>query len=101
MATSGDDAAELVHVEQELQSIEQEIATLLMRQSYLLERKQELQESLSFVGHGEVGCGGEDEVVQDWKAEFPWSARIQTLLKEQVTSLLSCKQRGNGLLMYS
>uniref|UniRef100_K3W7H6 Uncharacterized protein n=1 Tax=Globisporangium ultimum (strain ATCC 200006 / CBS 805.95 / DAOM BR144) TaxID=431595 RepID=K3W7H6_GLOUD len=75
---SNDDAAELAHVEQELQSIEQEIASLLRRQRYLVERKQELQESLSL-----VEAVGERVAEQGWKTEFPWSDRVRTLLKEQ------------------
>lgn len=80
-----DDEAELELVEEELESVEQELSVLLMRQSHLRERRRELQQVLALCdGDDEGAARREDESVQDWKAAFPWTTRVQELLREQV-----------------
>lgn len=73
-----DDEAELELVEEELESVEQELVVLLMRQSHLQERRRALQQVLA------LSDGGDDEPMQDWKAAFPWTSRVQELLREEV-----------------
>ncbi|KAL4152424.1 hypothetical protein PRNP1_009354 [Phytophthora ramorum] len=74
-----DPEADLVQVAQELREVEEDLSVLLQRQSELLERKKELQEQLACERIGDDGAA-EEKPATDWKATFPWTKQIQTLL---------------------
>ncbi|TYZ62624.1 hypothetical protein PybrP1_002384 [[Pythium] brassicae (nom. inval.)] len=73
-----DDEAELVLVEQELESVEQELAVLLARQLSLQERRRELQQLL-YVDGSEAAAAADDG--SDWTADFAWTPRVRELLQ--------------------
>ncbi|KAF4318270.1 hypothetical protein BBO99_00005575 [Phytophthora kernoviae] len=76
---------DLAQVEVELHEIEEDLALLLQRQSELLDRKKELQGRLvddtpGFENSSSIQGDGQAPI--DWKAQFPWTEQVQTLLAD-------------------
>ncbi|TMW60746.1 hypothetical protein Poli38472_000788 [Pythium oligandrum] len=77
--------AELVEIDDELQSIEEEMSVLLMRQSELLDRRKEIRELLGQDGDGDAVASRQErveELVVDWNGAFPWTDEIHGILKD-------------------
>ena len=86
------EAAELDHIDAELQSIKDEITLLLARQSELLERKKELTEVVQLQKqNAAVSTASKEHKTHDWSARFPWSDKVSTLLTEVVSAFQSWK----------
>lgn len=82
-----DDEAELVLVEQELESVAQELEQLFARQSALQERRRELQQLLYVDGSEVAAVDTKNEPPIDWAAPSAWTPRVRELLRDRVRSV--------------